>query len=197
MKYIVTLFPILLSAVHLFAQPSDMPINREPGKCYAKCQLPDEFEEDEQTFKMYIGEVNDAVQLDSIYFSVDYNGDWIYEGAEDELSFEQLDKKANFEKIVFLVSDEQQTDYVEETIVYKKLVHQGTIEWKEILCGNKLDSDVLIKIQLALMQKGYLDEAKPITKFSTEIKTALREYQRDFSLPMGQLDVETLEALGI
>ncbi len=35
----------LLSSVFAFAQPGDdLPINREPGKCYAKCLIPDEFE---------------------------------------------------------------------------------------------------------------------------------------------------------
>ena len=32
-----------LSAVAVMAQPGDTPPNAQPGKCYAKCMIPDQY----------------------------------------------------------------------------------------------------------------------------------------------------------
>ena len=35
---------LLTSAVAVMAQPGDTPPNAQPGKCYAKCMIPDQYE---------------------------------------------------------------------------------------------------------------------------------------------------------
>ncbi len=194
-KYIIALLFVFL-VTHLYAQPGDMPMNQEPGKCYAKCQLPDLYEEEEEIFKIYTG-MNTGVALDSVYFRINDEGNWIYVGFENDLNAAQVELKGDFEKIVFLVNEEGMTDYVEETIAYKRLIKEGGLEWKEVVCGDKLGPDLFINVQLALMEKGYLEKEKPVTILTKEARAALYKYQQAYGLPMGQMDVETLESLGL
>ncbi len=91
---------------------------------------------------------------------------------------------------------------IEIPAIYKKvstkeLVRKGGYsEWKEILCANKLTTSKIIAIQKALKVNGY-DPGPLDDVFGEQTKAALVKYQKDKNLPVGNLNMETLKALGV
>ncbi len=84
------------------------------------------------------------------------------------------------------------------TIPKRKLVKAGGFtEWREVLCGEKITSGYTIRqIQQALKTRGY-DPGPMDNAMGGRTKTALLKFQADKGLPSGNLDMETLKALGI
>ncbi len=189
---------IVSTNILLIGQPGDFPMAQEPGKCYAKCLIADKYETIEETFAIYTGEFNKAVELDSMYFKIDeYSNELIYLGYKNNLDHFQLGDIESFEKIVFLTNPEEVEDYIEETIVYQRLNEAASTEWREVVCGDKVTGNTIAQVQNALISRGYLNEAHTNNILTIEIKAALTDYQKENGLPIGQLDVKTLKSLGI
>lgn len=83
------------------------------------------------------------------------------------------------------------------TITSKKLVRSGGFtDWVEVLCESKMTSAKAIEIQNALKARGY--DPGPIDNvMGTRTREALVKFQKDNGLPQGNVNVETLRALGI
>jgi peptidoglycan hydrolase-like protein with peptidoglycan-binding domain len=83
------------------------------------------------------------------------------------------------------------------TVTRKNLVKKGGFtEWKEVLCGDKVDGYTIRQIQDALKSRGY--DPGPIDNIlGSQTKAALTKFQKENNLPVGQLDMDTLKALGI
>lgn len=74
----------------------------------------------------------------------------------------------------------------------------GYSEWKEILCDNKVNSTVVRQIQEALIKRGYPVGTKGADNvLGLDTRAALVKYQKDNHLPVGNLNLETLKALGV
>jgi Putative peptidoglycan binding domain len=84
-----------------------------------------------------------------------------------------------------------------KTVTEKVLVKKGGFgEWREILCASQLSEERIIAIQRALLNKGY--NPGPIDNvFGSQTKQALLRYQQDNHLPQGNLNMETLQSLGV
>lgn len=86
----------------------------------------------------------------------------------------------------------------EYATVTKKAVSRkgGFTEWREVLCANEVTTAVISQVQAALSSRGY--NAGPADNvMGTRTKAALVKFQKDNGLPVGQLDFQTLKALGI
>lgn len=83
------------------------------------------------------------------------------------------------------------------TVSDRRLVKTGGFsEWREVLCQNKVNSIKIKEIQAALKSRGY--DPGPIDDvMGSKTKNALVKFQKDNGLPVGQLDFETLKALGV
>ncbi len=79
----------------------------------------------------------------------------------------------------------------------KRLVSKGGYtEWTEILCAAKTTTLVVRDVQRALKNKGY--NPGPVDGvMGVQTQAALRQYQKDKELPQGNLNLQTLQALGI
>lgn len=86
---------------------------------------------------------------------------------------------------------------VTKTFKEKRLVKQGGYTvWTEILCAEKTTSSKVRAVQNALNAAGYnCGAADGVMGINTT--NALRKYQNDKGLPVGNLNIETLKALGI
>ena len=84
-----------------------------------------------------------------------------------------------------------------KTVQKRVLVEKGGVQqWREILCANQLTSARIASIQQALKNAGY--NPGPIDDvFGAQTKAALMEYQRAKGLPLGNLNIETLNSLGV
>jgi hypothetical protein len=84
-----------------------------------------------------------------------------------------------------------------KTINQNVLVKKGGFsEWREILCASKITESKVLQIQEALRVKGY--NPGPIDNvLGAQTKAALIQFQKDNHLPEGNLNMETLTALGL
>jgi hypothetical protein len=84
-----------------------------------------------------------------------------------------------------------------KTIMKKELSKKGGYQdWREVLCQDQLTTDRIKQIQRALKENGY--NPGPIDNiFGQQTKDALLQYQIDNELPQGNLNMETLQALGV
>lgn len=128
MKIKIAIFVLFVCSQVAAAQ--DAPPNAKPGKCYAKCLMPDK---------------NETL------------------GSEEK----------------------------------PNLIRAGGVtEWREVLCGEKISSETVRKIQESLFAFGY-GSGVPDKIMNANTKAALTKFQQDKGLPIGNLDLETLSALGI
>lgn len=84
-----------------------------------------------------------------------------------------------------------------KTVMKKVLVAKGGYqEWKEVMCEQNLTDTKIAAIQEALRREGY--DAGPVdNQMGAKTKQALIKFQQDKGLPVGNLNMETLKALGI
>lgn len=84
-----------------------------------------------------------------------------------------------------------------KTITKKVLVRTGGFsEWREVLCGSKITTATVRSVQDALRSRGY-DPGQTDNIMGKQTKAALAKFQKDNGLPIGNLDFETLRALGL
>jgi hypothetical protein len=70
------------------------------------------------------------------------------------------------------------------------------LQWEEVLCGDKIQPRVVQDIAKALQNKGYkVDVFAEVMNY--DLKIALKKYQQENKLPMGNLNIKTLDALEI
>ena len=84
-----------------------------------------------------------------------------------------------------------------KTVMKKMLSKKGGFaEWKEVLCEPLITESKISDIQIALKREGY--DAGPIdNQMGGKTKQALVKFQQDKGLPVGNLNLETLKALGV
>lgn len=84
-----------------------------------------------------------------------------------------------------------------KTIMKKVLVKKGGYqEWKEVLCEPMVTDNKISEIQNALKREGY-DPGIIDNQMGGKTKQALIKFQQDKGLPVGNLNLETLKALGV
>jgi hypothetical protein len=85
------------------------------------------------------------------------------------------------------------------TITKRVLVKPGGYtEWKEVVCESDITPVFIRQVQQALINRGYdIGPAGADNVMGRDTKTALIKFQKDKGLPFGNLDLETLVALGI
>ena len=70
------------------------------------------------------------------------------------------------------------------------------LAWEEVLCDDKINGNIVSDIANALKNKGYkIGMVSDV--MNADIKAALRKFQKTFELPVGNLNLKTLAALGV
>lgn len=83
------------------------------------------------------------------------------------------------------------------SVTKRKLVKAGGFSaWREILCGENVTGYKISEIQTALKKAGYYTGTAD-NKMGPGTKAALTKFQKDKGLPIGNIDFETLKALGV
>jgi len=75
-------------------------------------------------------------------------------------------------------------------------MHDGTSEYRQVLCDYEQTTAVIKQIQNKLKEESFYSSS--ITGLMDDLtKSALVSYQKSKKLPVGHLDLETLDALHI
>lgn len=194
-----------------FAQaPGDLPPNAEPGKCYAKCLIEEAYEEYEIEVPVYTGDTNDKTVKRKKKKIVLQEGTtrWVKKKVDPNCEskdpndclvwyLEKVDRIV--EERIVVKKPSKTTEYEMEVFTIRELNREGGFtEWKEVLCANEVTSYIIEQIQSALISEGYLQSGRfKNNRIDGFTKEALKEFQIDNDLPVGNLDLETLDALEI
>ena len=69
-------------------------------------------------------------------------------------------------------------------------------QWEEVVCGQHINSKLIRKVANALQSKGY--KVDVFAEFmDSQLKAALSKFQKENKLPMGNLNIKTLNALDV
>lgn len=84
-----------------------------------------------------------------------------------------------------------------KTTMKRQLVKKGFIEWKEVICSDQINPDLVKKVQTALNTKGY--DAGPVDgAWGGKSLVAMNKFQEEKGLPITKvISLETLQALGV
>lgn len=189
-------------------QAYSQPPIREPGKCYAKCLIGNQFEYWEESYPIYLGEYDRNLDYLEEMELILHGGTtkWVKRTADknclsadpnDCLVWVLIEVPEEIEIITIVTDTSQTPDYEWETFEFSALIEKGGFtEWKEVVCNYKVNAELKEQIQQALTDYEYY--TGPINGLiGTETKAALVKFQKDNALPIGSLDIETMEALEI
>ncbi len=205
MKLYVLLCVFFATSV-LSAQPeSGMP--SEPGKCYAKCLINSKYEIETDMEYVYTGSD----------FSIDGIEEYVYEtGGTIKWMKKRADKNCrsanpedckvwclsetpiNKEVFYIVIDTSLVKDFVELPFDYEVRIEKGGYtEWREIVCAVDVTEDFYRDVQKVLIANSYYHADEADGQLSAASKNALVQYQKDYELPIGALDYETLEHMGV
>jgi peptidoglycan hydrolase-like protein with peptidoglycan-binding domain len=79
----------------------------------------------------------------------------------------------------------------------RQLVKKGFIDWKEVICSDQINIELVKKVQKALTDKGY--DAGPVDgAWGSKSLDAMNKFQGEKNLPITKvISLETLQALGV
>lgn len=195
-----------------FAQnsSSDLSIDKDPGKCYAKCMVQKQPDKDKieeiASFYEYLGsDLPDNVVKETILIPA--TSEWVkYKRSEDcpdedeNCLVYKLEEKSAYKKTFKTVSDTNKVKNFKLTIIYDEKFSSKTAvsDWLEVICDSKLSNQKIKELYNRLSIKGYKTTLADFEELTLKkIKPVLHKYQRENNLPIGEINAPTLESLGL
>lgn len=179
----------------------------DAGKCYAKCLIQDQYETYEEELMVYTGsDTNvEGIELQTVVFrpattiwEKKPNPNCKSRNPNDCLVWCMVDIPEISEDYYVVKDTNHIKAYKIEVVNYKELVKSGGFtEWREVVCEADISERLYTDIQLALKAKGYGEGIVPDGMINRITKEALVKYQKENGLPVGSLDYETLDTLGV
>ena len=83
-----------------------------------------------------------------------------------------------------------------QTVTKQQKVSEGELEWRQVLCETNTTSDVISKLQSALISRGY-NPGPADGAYGPVTERAVKKYQKDKGLGTGGITYETLKHLGL
>lgn len=185
---------------------SDRP--NEPGKCYAKCLMPDQQKSVTiDSIAMFTGKDSSGIMFAERVIQEELKGTkWVKKKADrnclsadpdDCLVWCLVENNTPEVKVKYL-ADTSQTDEWEYQDYTVDVITQsgGYSEWQEVICEKDIDELFYTDLKNALQLRGYATDTET-NDFSAIDKKALIKFQEDNGMPIGQLDLITLSTLGL
>jgi hypothetical protein len=197
-KNSLLLFFFCTIVVESYAQENP---SQEAGKCYAKCNSGVSYTI--ETFAEYLGdkrvgsieeytidlEPNQTIEKKKGVKSKCYDP-----SSEDCFLWETIDISDEESVTFWIVADTSVVKNFKMTTL--KITKSKGIEWREVLCESNCTPTVIEEIYQKLTALGYYC-GKQKSLISSDFKNALIKYQIKNNLPVGQLNIETLNQLKI
>ncbi len=169
----------------------------QTGSCFATCRIPDQYKTETLTVPVYTGSDWNCPFIEKV--ELPRGAGRLVKKTNGELSsycWEYASDTTN--RPFWRVTDTTQVkQFALRTIVVgKTLVKQGGYsEWREVLCENGIGKNTVSQIRAGLKAQGY--DPGPGYNLDAGVKAALVRFQKEHGLPAGNLDFETLDALGV
>lgn len=179
-------------------------IPKDAGKCFAKCIIPDQKEMTYDTLGVY--GVDEEIPTEKLVYTeqVPKTTKWVKKKAGNCMSSDPNDclvwclqevEGQGKERVATVSIDTTGDETVQYVIgTHEKVTAQGGFtEWVEVLCEKDIYPEIYQAIRLALTARGFACESAD----KEVVKKVLLNFQEASGLPYGQLDIYTMEALGI
>src|SRR5690349_2254768 len=168
-------------------------IRQRDGKCYKNCIAPDRYEPAFVSFPIYTGTDPDApVRLERIMTEAPKN-QWVRR-PNGEIYLVQT--PATTKDVRVLADTVYFRDFRMSRFEIKKLAEKGGfMRETEVVCSDERTPSLFLQISTALKSYGYMEEPTP--KWDSKFSEAIQQFQKDNSLPVGDLNLETLHFMGI
>lgn len=180
----------------------------EPGKCYAKVLMPDQYSSTKEDHIIFTGNPDlEKVDLKKVTVEIrPHSTKWVKKKTDrncvskdpkDCLVWCLVEVPGETVELTTVV-DTTQTKNWEVQTIEKNIVETkgGYTEWKEVVCQNNITPGFLHKIYQSLAARGF-DSGEFSGTMDTKMKASLSAFQRENRLPVGQLDKETLTMLDV
>ncbi len=212
MKFYLLFISFFFNFLHLFAQGNLSGMPSEPGKCYAQCYTDtlanypcvDYFLNVTDTLAYAVSSKRRLV------YNLPRSQRWVQKKAqncdspqvEDCLVWCLVDVPASKIHKTLLVLDNDTYDlyianpsvFTASTRTYDK--SSMLVEWKEVLCGDDPNyHEKVCWVAERLDDYGFYEMLDRPNKLTSDLKKSLIKFQKHYQLPIGQLDMKTLEAL--
>ena len=183
-------------------------IQFKDGKCYGKCLIPESLTIYANEYAVYTGnELEEDVDIEVREIILqEKSNKWVKKRVDNNClapdpndcvvwCLENLPEKKETLKI--LLDTTQSSNYIVKRIEKKPASgKKNQTDWKEVLCEKDVTPSIIGEIQNALKVNQYYSGGIS-GKFDGMTKKALTNFQKNSKLPIGQLDLETLDALGV
>lgn len=168
-------------------------IAQRNGKCYQNCIVPDRYETVSVKFPIYTGTDSDApVRVETLIVEPSKNK-WEKNSAGE---FSLVETPAQTRQVRVLADTIFYKDFRYDSFSCKKLVEKGGFTREtEVVCQEERTPTLFLEISNALKAKGYLDA--PTSQWDMKLSMAVQQFQKDHSLPVGALNLETIRYLGM
>jgi hypothetical protein len=200
MKFIKTVLLGLIS-VYAFAQESE-----DQRTCTATCVMPDLYQTEIVSYYIYVGDQENAPHTQKQVIELrpqrktwkkTPDPDCPSGLAEDCYLWKEVEQAAESMEVTIVTNITKQKDYVIQQLSRERLVRPGGYtEVKEVVCEEDITPAFMHNVSMRLTDMGYYS-GLIYSVFNSKIKAALRQFQQHNGLPMGHLDMETLEALDL
>ena len=180
----------------------------ENGDCWQECLMPPVYSDEITTYNVYTGDAGtEDVDLEQVDIEIQAaKTEWIKKKADrnclsadpnDCLVWCLVEVPAEIETLTILKDTSQSTNFEVRKIVKKILVKKGgKVEKQKVICDEKLSPELVLDVQRMLEENKYTT-GPPTEKLNTMLRASLNKYQRDHNLPIGLLNFQTLDQLGI
>jgi len=178
------------------------------GKCYAKCLIADITELQSEEYAIYTGDESaESVDIEVKKIIVQKGSSkWVKKkvdrncgspNPDDCLVWCLEEQPDEIEEIKILTDTTQSKNYEIRKIDTEVMIEKGGFtDWRPVLCGNDLTDLIIDQIQNSLRENNYYN-GENTRLIDAKTKASLTRFQKDKNLPIGHLDFETLDMLGI
>jgi hypothetical protein len=180
----------------------------QDGRCYSKCLMPEKHEPDTIEYPVFIGDENEEnVDIEIVQVVMRPKTQmWVKKQSDrnclspdpnDCATMCLMEVPEVIRDVKVLIDTTQTQNYQIQRIYVQKVIKNGGYwEWREVLCEQNITTSVIEHIQKSLIEKGYF-EGKATMKFDKNTRSSIVKFQRENNLPIGNLDFETLDVLGV
>lgn len=180
----------------------------ENGVCWEDCLMPSVYEDEVTAYNVFTGNAEtENVDLEEMEIEITPpNSKWVKKKADrnclsadpnDCLVWCLVEVPAEVEKFTLLKDTSQSDNFEVKEITKKKLIKKGGyVEKQKVVCNDKISENLVMQVQNLLEAKNY-DTGIPTKTVNALFKSGLTKFQREHDLPVGQLNFQTLEKLGI
>ena len=177
-----------------------------PLNCTATCIMPDLYQTEILTVHLYTGNAENAPHTERRVIELSPNRktwkkvpdpDCPSGLAEDCYLWQEVEQKGENIEVTVVTNTTKQKDYVTQQISRERLVKSGGYNLeRSIVCPEDITPSLMHNVSMRLTDTGYYS-GLIYSVFNSKIKAALKRYQTHNGLPVGHLNAETLEALGL